>query len=383
MEFVEKYLKEAEKMNLLRKLIKVDNKTPGSITIDGREYSDFSSNDYLGLSRHPKLIEAAVKAAKEYGVGSTSSRLMTGSLKLHHELEEKTALFKFKQASLVLNSGYQANVGLIGALSGGGIVFADKLSHASMIDGMLLSGCRFLRFKHNDMDHLESLLQKEKRGLKNALIITETVFSMDGDVCPLDTLVKIKEKYGVRLFVDEAHATGIFGKNGSGLAEELGLTGRIEYIMGTFSKALGSFGAYIALAEKEKEFLVNTLRSFIYSTALPPSVIAANLAALEVVKEEPERRKALKEKYVSFRKKSSDEGLKVLGVSQIVPVLIGENEEAVKASVYLRSKGYWVTHIRPPTVPEGTARIRISISSSSTEESLNGLIEELKKCKVK
>src|SRR3989339_342247 len=318
MEFVEKYLKEAEKMNLLRKLIKVDNKTPGSITIDGREYSDFSSNDYLGLSRHPKLIEAAVKAAKEYGVGSTSSRLMTGSLKLHNEL-----------------------------------------------------------------DHLESLLQKEKRGLKNALIITETVFSMDGDVCPLDTLVKIKEKYGVRLFVDEAHATGIFGKNGSGLAEELGLTGRIEYIMGTFSKALGSFGAYIALAEKEKEFLVNTLRSFIYSTALPPSVIAANLAALEVVKEEPERRKALKEKYVSFRKKSSDEGLKVLGVSQIVPVLIGENEEAVKASVYLRSKGYWVTHIRPPTVPEGTARIRISISSSSTEESLNGLIEELKKCKVK
>lgn len=341
--------------------------------IADKRYTDFSSNDYLGLSQHPEMIEAAVNAAKKYGTGSGGSRLLSGDSELFHELEDSTAKFKGKASSLVFNSGYQANVGIISSLlSKDGTVFFDKLCHASIVDGVILSGAKFHRFRHNDADHLEDLLKKEKA--KAPLIITESVFSMDGDISPLKDLVSVKDKYAATLMVDEAHATGIFGKNGSGLVEETGLSEGIELIMGTFSKALGSCGAYIACSEKMKQYLVNACRSFIYSTALPPSVVACNLKSIELVKKEPQRRKKLLDLSSYFIGLLKDEGIDTPSRSQIVPVIVGENIDAVSLSDRFKTNGFWVLPIRYPTVPKGQARVRFSLNYGHTEEMLEKVV---------
>ncbi len=265
----------------------------GKILVDGREYINFSSNDYLGLAYSPRLVAAAAEVLSNV-VGSSASRLMTGSLELHHRLEERTAEFKGKPAALVFNSGYQANVGIISALCGKeDCVFSDRLNHASIVDGIKLSGAKLFRFRHNDTEHLEELLKRHRKDFKGALIVTETVFSMDGDIAPLDEISTLKVKYDSMLMVDEAHATGVFGKEGSGISEEKGVSQNIDIIMGTFSKALGGFGAYAAASKEICDYLVNACRSFIYSTSLPEAIIAANIAALEVVKEEPFRREEL------------------------------------------------------------------------------------------
>jgi len=257
MDRINQFLQEREENNLLRALHPANFRKKGKIRLGGREYIDFSSNDYLGLSSHAHLLEAAKAALDAFGVSSSASRLLSGDLELHHELEEKTAAFKGKEKAMVFNSGYQANLGVISALcKRGDVIFSDRLNHASIVDGILLSGVRCFRFNHNDITHLESLLKKERRRFKEAFIISETVFSMDGDICPLKGLVELKEKYNCALYVDEAHATGIFGKSGSGLAEEEGLTEEIDFIMGTFSKALGGFGAYLACTKKTTEYLI-------------------------------------------------------------------------------------------------------------------------------
>ena len=378
MEPIEEFLKARREKELLRVLHPADFRKEGKIYFKDKEYIDFSSNDYLGLSTHPALKSVSEKVAKKFGMSASASRLLSGDLDIFHQLEEKTAAFKSKEAALVFNSGYQANIGIISSLYGkGDVIFSDRLNHASIIDGILLSGARFFRFHHNDLNHLESSLKTERGKFNNCLIITETIFSMDGDRPPLKGLVNLKEKYNCRVMVDEAHASGIFGKNGTGAIEEEGLTDRVDLIMGTFSKALGSFGAYVACSRKIKEYLINSCRSFIYSTALPPSVIAANLASLDLVEKEPFRRKALLENADYFRKELMKRSFIIKGSSQIVPLIIGDVKKTIMVSQQLQDKRYWVFPIRPPTVPEGEARLRFSLTYYHTKDILEKLIDDI------
>lgn len=378
MERIKEFLRDRKIKNLLRVLRPARFRKEGKIYFKDRKYIDFSSNDYLGLSSHPKIKEAAEKGIMALGTGTSASRLLSGDLNIHHELEKKAASFKEKENALIFNSGYQANVGIISSLAGkNDVVFSDKLNHASIIDGMLLSGAKFFRFRHNDTEHLECLLKNHRNNYKESLIITETIFSMDGDRPPLAKIVFLKEKYSSVLMVDEAHATGVFGKKGQGVVSQMDLAGRVEVIMGTFGKALGSFGAYVACSSEMKDYFINSARSFIYSTSLPPAVIAANLTALDLVGEEPFRRKALLDNSDYFRQELKKKGLVTRGNSQIIPVIVGDNQKAVKISQFLQKKGYWVLPVRPPTVPEGQARLRFSLTYHHSKNILKRLINDI------
>lgn len=375
---IKDFLLKQEREGLLRTLKPICARNNSKIKINNKEYIDFSSNDYLGLSGHPKLVAASKEALDKYGTSGSASRLLSGDSDLYHKLEEKIAQLKNKEAALVFNSGFQANLGIISALFGkGDCIFSDRLNHASIIDGIMLSGARIFRFKHNDVEHLEQLLKEERNKFKNALIVTETIFSMDGDWAPLKELVALKEKYNCQIFVDEAHATGIFGKKGSGLVEEEGLSGKIDFIMGTFGKALGGFGAYLAASKEIIDYLINTCRSFIYSTSLPPAIIASNIAALELLKEEPWRREKLLESSDYFRAELANKGFEVKGSSQIIPVITGDNFKTIELARKLQDKGYWVLPVRPPTVPRGQARLRFSLSVNHDKGVLDKLANEL------
>ena len=378
MDKINEFLEQRRADGLLRVLRPADVRKDGKICFDRDELFDFSSNDYLALSDHPRLKEASRKAADSLGVSASASRLLSGDLKIHHQLEDKVAEFKGKESALVFNSGYQANVGIISALyDKGDAVFCDRLIHASIIDAVRQSGAKLFRFNHNDLGHLESLLKKESSKFKNRLVVTETVFSMDGDRPPLKELVEIKDKYDCFLMVDEAHATGIFGSNGAGVVEEQGLSGCIELIMGTFSKALGSFGAYLACSEKIKQYLINSCRSFIYSTALPPPVIAADIEAINIVKDEPFRRQTLLANADFFRSRLCEVGFDVKGDSQIVPLIVADSDRAVHISSDLQKSGFWVLPIRPPTVPQGQARLRFSLTYHHTKQLLEKLADRI------
>ena len=379
MERIEKSLMDRSEKGLLRSLYPADRRADGRIYIEGREYVDLSSNDYLGLSNHPKLKEASRDAVGSLGTSSSASRLLSGDLRLHHELEEEIASFKNKESALIFNSGYQANTGIIGAIYGrGDAIFSDRLNHASIVDGITLSGAKLFRFRHNDPEHLENMLKKERGMFREALIITESIFSMDGDRAPLKELVDLKERYNCRIMVDEAHATGIFGVRGSGVVEEEDLEENVDLIMGTFGKALGGFGAYMASTNDITRYLVNFCRSFIYSTSLPPSIVAVNMAGVKVIKDEPWRRKGLLENAAYLRSELQRAGFKVRGTSQIVPLLIGDNEASVRLSEKLKDAGYRALPIRPPTVPEGESRIRFSLTYNHTKDILKGLVDAIR-----
>ncbi len=378
MERIEEFLQKRKQNNLLRYLRKYSFRRDGNICLEGNEYIDFSSNDYLGITNHPKLKEAAKKAIEEFGIGAAASRLLSGDLEIHHQLEKETALFKKRESALIFNSGYQANVGIINSLcTKEDVIFFDKLAHASLIDGIFLSGAKNFRFRHNDYEHLEFLVNRERNNFKEAFIITETVFSMDGDVALLEKIVQIKEKYNCKIMVDEAHATGIFGLNGTGIVEQKGLIDKIDYVMGTFSKALGSFGAYFVCSQMVKDYLINNCRSFIYSTALPPSIIASNLVGLKLIKEESFRRTELLKNAQFFRDKLKQKGFSVRGSSQIVPLIIGDNEKTIKLAQALQNKGWWVLPIRTPTVPAQESRLRFSLTYYHTKEILERLIGDI------
>ncbi|MFH1759514.1 MAG: 8-amino-7-oxononanoate synthase [bacterium] len=378
MESIDRFIAVRTQKGLYRSLNPITSRKNGKIIIDSREYTDFSSNDYLGLAGHSYILEKTQTALKDFTAGSSGSRLMGGDWEIHHELEEKTAEFKNKESALIFNSGYQLNVGFFKTLlSKQDAVFSDKLCHASILDGIKLSDAAHFRFKHNDMEHLEALLKKHRGSHKDCCLVTESIFSMDGDRAPLKDSVELKNKYNCRLLLDEAHATGVFGTNGSGMAEELGLTGEIDYLMGTFSKALGGFGAYLAASSRLKDFFINKCTSFIYSTSLPPHVIAGNLAAMDLVKNEPARRMQLLERAEMFRNSLTNKGFMIRGDSQIVPVVLGDVENAGTLSEKLKQKGYWVMPVRPPTVPEGEARLRFSLNYHHTEETLKNLAEEI------
>lgn len=358
-----------------RKLTEIRLLPKGKISHGGKEYINFSSNDYLALSGHPEIIASGRKGLLPQ-VGTTSSRLMTGSTDMHHLLEDKVSEFKNKPASLVFNSGYQANVGVISALlSQGDCVFSDRLNHASIVDGIKLSGARCFRFRHNDTVHLEELIKKNRKNFRKALIVTESIFSMDGDEAPLEELVSIKNLNDCFLMIDEAHATGIFGELGSGIAEEKGLSEEIDIVMGTFGKALGSFGAYVATDNELKELLINKCRSFIYSTSLPVSIISAAYAAIDIVKKESWRREDLHFRISHFRRKVRISTIPAR--SQIVPILIGDDKRSLDLAETLKERGWWVTAVRPPTVPPGGARLRISITLHHDIETLDRFINDI------
>ncbi len=380
---IEEFLNKRDKAGLLRALRPIFWRKAGKILLKNNEYIDFSSNDYLGLSSHPELSAEIKNAVDKYGAGSSASRLLSGDFELHHLLEEKVAKFKNKEAALVFNSGYQANLGIISCLYGkGDCIFSDRLNHASLVDGIMLSQARFFRFQHNDVSHLQLLLKKERGKFNKALIITESIFSMDGDRAPLKELVYLKEKYNCAVFVDEAHATGIFGSNGAGVVEEDGLEEKVDFIMGTFSKALAGFGAYLAASQKIKDYLVNACRSFIYSTALPPYVIAGNLKSIELIEKEAYRREKLLESAEYFRQALKNKGFQVKGCSQIVPVIVKDNFKAVELAKRLQEKGYWVLSVRPPTVPVNEARIRVSLTFYHDKKILQKLIDDMDTIKL-
>ncbi len=345
---------------------------------------DFSSNDYLAFSRHPDIIEAGLSALEKMGAGAGAARLMSGDLAIHHQLEQEIARLKGKEAAVLFGSGYMANTGIIPALVGRhDVVFTDRLNHASIYDGCRLAGAKMVRFRHNDLNHLEEQLQ-HKRGSGQALIIVESVYSMDGDCCPLKELVQLKQRYDCLLMVDEAHATGVFGPNGGGMIEQVGVGAAVDIAMGTFGKALGSYGAYAAASQEVINYLVNRARSFIFSTALPPAVVAASLAAVRLTRQQPELRRDLQARVAHFKQCLHDGGMTAdLGPSQIIPIVVGDSNKAVALASELIGRRIFVTAVRPPTVPRGTARLRFSITRHLGGEDLaaaaSALITVLKK----
>lgn len=378
MEEIEIFLKDRESKGLLRTLTAAQARRPGRIFLDGKEFVDFSSNDYLGLSDHPKIKQAAKEAVEKFGCGACASRLLSGDLQIHHDLEDATAVFKRKPAALVFNSGYQGNLGIISSMYGSGdAIFCDRLSHASIIDGIRLSGGKLFRFRHNDAGHLETLLKTNRRNFKKVLIVTESVFSMDGDIAPLKELAELKEKFNCKLMADEAHATGIFGETGSGIVEQFGLSESVDLVMGTFSKALGGFGGYLACSKKIKDYLVNCCRSFIYSSALPGQIIASDIKAIEIIRDEPGRRRTLLANAEFFRRRLQLAGLDIKGLSQIIPLIVKDSNKAVELSGRLRDKGYLALPIRPPTVAKGQARLRFSLTTGHDKKMLEAVADEI------
>jgi 8-amino-7-oxononanoate synthase len=356
---------------LYRRLRCVESAQEEAVTIDGRRYLLFCSNNYLGLATHPRVVAAAKDALDRYGAGAVSSRLISGSMAPHAELERKLARWKGVERALVFSTGYQANVGAVTSLVGPeDTVFSDELNHASIIDGCRLSRAAVRVYRHNDVEHLERLLA-EAAPVRRRLVVTESIFSMDGDLAPLADIVSVCERFGAWLAVDEAHAAGIFGPGGAGVAAELGLTDRVDVHIGTLGKALGSFGAYVAGSSRLVELLVNRARSFIFTTGLPPSAAAAAKAAIEICEEEPDRARGLLERARGLGMRLRDAGLGVPHAdSQILPVVIGRAEETVAVAERLLDAGVYVAAIRPPTVPANTSRLRVSLMATHAPEDI-------------
>ncbi len=345
----------------------------------GKGILNFSTNDYLDLAHHPHVIDRSRQALEKYGAGSTGSRLVCGTLPIHEELEERIANEKGTAAALVFGSGYLANVGVIPVLAGrNDLIFADKLVHASMIDACKFSDAKLVRFAHNDFQALETRLQQFPDLGKRKLIITESIFSMDGDLAPLKEIAELAEKYGAMLMVDEAHSSGIFGEHGSGRVRELGLETQVNVSMGTLSKAFGGYGGFIACSKELKELLIQSSRAFIYTTAPAPAVIGAALGVMDVLKASPNLGNILRANAAYFRELLQAGGLDTLqSESQIIPVLIGENEQAMAISKTLREQGIIAAAIRPPTVPTGTARLRLSVSLAHTVDDLERAAKQI------
>ena len=373
-------LSQLEQKQLLRCLTVVDSYHGPRITINGKSLLLMCSNDYLGLANHPALCEAACAPMKQYGFGAGASRLVSGSSALHHELERRLALFKGAESAIVFNSGYAANTGIIPSVVGeGDVVLSDGMNHASIVDGCRLSKADVHVYRHNDVGHVEEILKKQLT-VRRKLIVTDGVFSMDGDIAPLPELAFLAEKYGAIMMVDDAHATGVLGKTGKGTIEHFGLAGRVHIQMGTLGKALGSFGAYAAGSKELVDLLINRARSFIYSTAMPPSVCAASIAALDVVENEPGRRENL------WRNRDQlFSGLQLLGIdtgaseTPIVPIIIGDSSKALHVAQKLFEYGVYATAIRPPTVPDGTARIRTTLMATHSVQDIDMVLDTFSK----
>jgi len=373
MEFIHGELERLRHASLYRSCRAIGSAQGARVSIDGREYLLLCSNNYLGLADHPALKQASSDAVLSFGAGSGASRLVCGSMTLHSALEERLALFKGTEAALLFNSGYAANSGIIPALAGrGDTIFSDRLNHASIVDGALLSRATHLRYPHNDFRALRRLLEKQS-GSGRKIIVTDAVFSMDGDIAPLREIVALKKEFGAVLIIDDAHGTGVLGVGGRGAAELLGVMHEIDVYMGTLGKGLGSYGAYVAGSQELVDYLRNSARSFIFSTALPPAVLAPSIAAINIVdsSEGLELRQRLERNRVLFLSFLQGAGFDTMGsVTQIIPILTGDAALTMEFSTRLFAEGVFLQGIRPPTVPAGKCRLRCTVMATHTEDDL-------------
>jgi 8-amino-7-oxononanoate synthase len=363
---------------LYRRRRVVETAQGADVVVDGKRYLNFCSNDYLGLANHPAVVEAFQKAAAEFGVGSGASHLVCGHSRLHHELEEKLAAFTGRPRALLFSTGYMANLGVINALLGSGDhIFQDRLNHASLLDGGLLSGARFQRFLHNDCANLEARLRKLDDSDARKLICVDSVFSMDGDTAPLPALAALARRHGAWLMADDAHGFGVLGERGAGCAEQLD-TEQLPILMGTLGKAIGTAGAFVAGSEALIETLIQFARTYIYTTAMPPAVAAATSASLDLLQSEGWRRQHLKQLIQRFRDGAEQLGLALMpSQSAIQPLQVGDAGRALELSDRLAEHGLWISAIRPPTVPAGSARLRITLSAAHSEAQIDYLLSAL------
>jgi 8-amino-7-oxononanoate synthase len=366
-------LKEKGRYRFLRRL-----STPqdARVVLDGTELLNFSSNNYLGLANHPAVVSALSAYAARYGVGSGASRLISGHMDVHAELEEAVARFKGAEACLTFSAGYMANLGILSTLAGPeAAIFSDELNHASIVDGCRLARCAVEVYRHGDASHLDDLLRRT--GARRKIVVTDGVFSMDGDIAPLPDLVEVKDRHGALLVVDDAHATGVLEPGGRGSADFFGLSGRVEIRMGTFSKALGTYGAYLCSSRRMVDYFVNKCRPFIFNTGLPPAIAGATLAALDLLEREPGILAALGENIRAFRREMAARGRPVSSQTAIVPILVGGDTDTMEVSKALFDRGVFVHGIRPPTVPEGTGRLRLTLMATHTPEMLRTAADEI------
>ncbi|MCW9024821.1 MAG: 8-amino-7-oxononanoate synthase [Gammaproteobacteria bacterium] len=371
-------LQERETKALYRRRKLIQSPQGVRVCIDGREYLNFCSNDYLGLANHPEVIKSFQQAANDFGVGSGSAHLINGHSVLHHELEEALAEFVNRPRALLFSTGYMANLGVVSTLVGrSDAVFEDRLNHASLIDAGILSRAKLQRYAHNDVNALQQLLISSQA--KEKLIVTDGIFSMDGDVAPVSDLSRLAQKYDALLMVDDAHGIGVLGQRGAGLLEQENLNSQqVPILMGTLGKALGTSGAFVAGDDVLIESLINNARSYIYTTATPPAIAAATLTSLQLLQTESWRREKLKQLIQHFRKGANECSLPLMeSATAIQPLLIGNSSKAVALSERLKKKGYLISAIRPPTVPEETARLRITLSAEHSEEQVDQLLETL------
>ncbi|NMW22334.1 MAG: 8-amino-7-oxononanoate synthase [Chlorobiaceae bacterium] len=384
MQFYERIKRELDDLKTLdryRVLPDITARSGKNITVNGQILLNLSSNDYLGLGDDREMLEGYGNNFREssYAMTSSSSRLLTGNHPLYDQLETDLAKLYQREAALVFNSGYHANIGILPALcTRHDLVLSDRLNHASIIDGMKIAEAPYQRYRHRDYDHLEELLVSARNRYRQIFIVTESVFSMDGDLADLSRLVALKEQYGALLVVDEAHGVGVFGEHGLGLCETAGVVQQIDIITGTFGKALASTGAYAVMSSLLREYLLNTMRSFIFTTALPPVILGWSLLTLERQLSMSQEREALLQLASRLRTELIGCGFEVPGESHIVPVITGANDLAVALAVKLRNAGFHCMPVRPPTVPEKGARIRISLRSPLQWEDIARIPELIK-----
>ncbi len=365
--------------HLFRELSVLDSPAGPFMSLEGQKTLQFASNNYLGLANHPEVKYAAQKAIEKFGVGAAASRLISGTSTPHHDLELALAQFTKSEAGLTFSSGYATNLGVIPQLTKpGGLILADRLCHASLIDACRLSRATLRIFRHNDLEHIQTLLMKRPAN-QPTLLVTEGVFSMDGDLAPLKALSRLAEEFEALLLVDDAHGTGIMGPTGRGSLEHWGIESANVFHMGTLSKALGTSGGFIAGTKDFIAYLINTSRSFIYSTAPPPAMAAAAQTAIHLIQQEPERRTRLWK-----NREKMHQGLSLIGYqltkteSPILPIIVKDTELAMKMSHLLREKGIYIPAIRPPTVPKGTSRLRITVTAEHSLEQIETVLTAIK-----
>ncbi len=372
-------LEKIEQQSLYRRRRVIDGAQGVLVNADGRQLINFCSNDYLGLANHPAVRVAFKLAVDRYGVGSGSAHLICGHGKAHQALEEELAAFTGRDRALLFSTGYMANMGVISALLGhSDCIVEDRLNHASLLDGALLSRARFQRYRHGDVDELQRRLMACHT---KAMIVSDGVFSMDGDLAPLPMLAELANRFQAGLFVDDAHGFGVLGQRGAGIVEHFGLSQQdVPILMGTLGKAFGSFGAFVAGSEELIEMLIQKARTYIFTTALPSAIVEASRVSLQLLQTESWRRDKLQNLILRFRRGALQQGLQLLDTfTAIQPIIIGESRQTVAVSNCLLDQGFWVSAIRPPTVPVGTARLRVTFSANHEDWHIDALLEALGK----
>lgn len=369
-----------EEKGLTRKLRSFSNGNESEVIINGKKFLLFSSNNYLGLATDFRLKKKASEGISKYGTGAGGSRLTTGNFVIHEQLESEMADFKKTEAAIVFSSGYLANIGVISSvMKAGDSIFSDAWNHASIIDGCRLSQAKTIVYEHTDMVDLEQKL-RQSHGDGKKLIVTDGVFSMDGDIAPLPEIVALAKEYNAYIMIDDAHVTGVLGTDGRGTADYFGLKDEIDFTVGTLSKAIGAEGGFVATSAIAKNYLLNNARSFIFQTGLSPSAIEAGREGISIIQNEPERREQLLNNAKYLRLKLGESGFVVNeGETPIISLLIGDSREAVQFSEKLMDEGVFIPAIRPPTVPKGSSRLRITVMATHTMEQLNTVINKMKK----